>query len=113
MFREGHLVQKEPANGYLDKNRQIITFGTPFWNKQIDFLSIFGVPLGPPRDGSLPEFIIFVMNLQVRLKTNPEGAPGGSASSKGGPGRHLGIPRAPFWIDLGSTLHIIKYPISV
>ena len=62
------------------------------------------------RPGSFPESLNFFINSQLRLKTGPDGPPGG-------PRKVLGVlpgnPRVPFSVDFGSILHVKKHRKNV
>ena len=81
------------------------------WNaiflQQIDFCSIFVVPLGPrgPPGTSRepPRIVHFFINFQFRLKTGPDGPPGGPREAprvpRASPGYHFGLIFARFYIS--------------
>ena len=85
---------------FVHRNRRKSTFGKSFLNKKTifaRFLESLWVPGGlPGRPGSLPESFIFFINLQLRLKTGPDGPQGGPREAPGVP---RGTPRVPFWVE--------------
>ena len=86
--------------GFVHRNRRKSTFGKSFFSKIsifARFLESLWVPGGlPGRPGSLPESFIFFINLQLRLKTGPDGPQGGPREAPGVP---RGTPRVPFWVE--------------
>ena len=75
--------------GFVHRNRRKSTFGKSFFIKKsifAQFLESLWVPGGlPGRPGSLPESFIFFINLQLRLKTGPDGPQGGPSGPPGHP----------------------------
>ena len=75
--------------GFVHRNRRKSTFGKSFFIKQsifARFLESLWVPGGlPGPPGSLPESISFLINLQLRLKTGPDGPQGGPSGPPGHP----------------------------
>ena len=75
--------------GFVHRNRRKSTFGKSFFIKKsifAQFLESLWVPGGlPGPPGSLPESIIFLINLQLRLKTGPDGPQGGPSGPPGHP----------------------------
>ena len=75
--------------GFVHRNRRKSTFGKSFFIKKsifARFLESLWVPGGlPGPPGSLPESIIFLINLQLRLKTGPDGPQGGPSGPPGHP----------------------------
>ena len=102
IFRQKSMQSrlKSMKIGFVHRNRRKSTFGKSFFiEKSIfaRFLESLWVPGGlPGRPGSLPESFIFFINLQLRLKTGPDGPQGGPREAPGVP---RGTPRVPFWID--------------
>ena len=96
------IIRKACKTVICTKIGKKITFGTPFSSKQsifCRFLESLWVPGGPPRTcWEPPRILCFFVKLQMRLKTSPEGSPGGSreasgrprASSRDPPGHHFG-----------------------
>ena len=104
---------KNVQDGHLHKHRQKIVFRTPFWSKKPTFsrfLKSLWVAGGlPGRPGSLPEFVIFFMNLQLHLKTSPEGSPGAPGRLWRPPWAHIG-PLGPHIGPLGPTWEALGCP---
>ena len=79
-------------NGLVHRNRRKSTFGKSFFSKKsflARFLWSLWVPGGlPGRPGSLPEYFNFFINLQLRLKTGPDGPQGGAQGGPWGPPGH-------------------------
>ena len=75
--------------GFVHRNRRKSTFGKSFFIKKsifAQFLESLWVPGGlPGPPGSLPESIIFLINLQLRLKTGLDGPQGGRSGPPGHP----------------------------
>ena len=73
------------------------------FQQQIDFCSIFVVPLGPrgPPGTSRepPRIVRFFIHFQFRLKTGPDGPPGGGPGARGSPGHPQGTILGRFLVD--------------
>ena len=102
IFRQKSMQRraKSMKNGFLHTNRRKSTFGKSYFSKQsifARFLWSLWVPGGlPGRPGSLPEYFIFSINLQLHLKTGPDGPQGGPREAPGVP---QGTLRVPFWVE--------------
>ena len=94
IFRQESMQSRAKSMkiGFVHRNRRKSTFGKSFFSKKsifARFLESLWVPGGlPGRPGSLPESLIFCINLQLRLKMGPDGPPEVSRQSPG-------VPRAP------------------
>ena len=105
---------KSLNNGLARKKRGKSTFGTPFFSKK----SVFGrflwvpgrLPRLPGRPGSRPESFKIFINFQLRLKTCPDGAPGGPREAPRVP---PGTPRAQFCVDFAYQQTRKKMPQNV
>ena len=75
--------------GFVHRNRRKSTVRKLFFTKKsifVQFLESLWVPGGlPGRPGSLPESFIFLIHLQLRLKTGPDGPQGGPSGPPGHP----------------------------
>ena len=91
IFRQKSMQSrlKSMQIGFVHKNRRKSTFGKSFFSKKTifaRFLESLWVPGGlPGAPGSLPESIIFLINLQLRLKTGPDRPQGGPWGPPGHP----------------------------
>ena len=91
IFRQKSMQShaRSVKNGLVHRNRRKSTFGKSFFIKKsifAQFLESLWVPGGlPGPPGSLPESIIFLINLQLRLKTGPDGPQGGPSGPPGHP----------------------------
>ena len=103
-------------NGLVHRNRRKSTFGKSLFSKKsivARFLWSLWVPGGlPGRPGSPPEYFIFFINLQLRLKTGPDGPQGGPREAPGVPRGTLRVPFwVEFWIDFTCQKTSKEYPI--
>ena len=90
---------KSTKNGFVHKNRQRLHVRIAFLSQNVDFLSIFGIPLGsrgpPGTSGSLPEAFMFVYKFPIASENRPKPAPGRPRVS---PRHLLGTVLGRFWI---------------
>ena len=102
IFRQKSMQSraKNMKISFVHRNRRKSTFGKSFFIKKsifAQFLDSLWVPGGlPGPPGSLPESIIFLINLQLRPKTGPDG---GQGVPREAPGVPRGTPRVPFWVE--------------
>ena len=98
---------KSVSTGFVHKNRQKITFGTPFFSKKSTFSDFLGSPRFPRglpgRPGNVPKSLMFLIHDELRLKTKVDGLREAS-------GRPPRSPQAPSGYDFasifGSILHV-------
>ena len=103
-------------NGLVHRNRRKSTFGKSFFSTKTifaRFLWSLWVPRGlPGRPGSLPEYFLFFVDFQLRLKTGPDRPAGGPREAPGVPRGTLRVQFwVEFWIDFAYQKTSNEYPI--